>query len=224
MAAVYGVRDGALTAVLLLLMGAPVLAVLHLVTRHRRRLGSLSRQLGAGVVLVIGLDLLGIQVIAMLLFVSAHDAFTLALLLAFAGVLAGYVTWGLTREVSRDVARVRDAVVLVGGGERPARVDVGARDELAELAMQVDRMSRELAARSGERDAAERARRDLVAAVSHDLRTPLNALRLIAGAIEDGIVDERSLRDYLGASRSSSGRSTPSSRTSSSSRGSRRAT
>jgi len=198
MAVAYGVPDGALTALLLLLMGVPVLAVLHLVARHRRRLGSLSWQLGAGVALVIGLDLVGIQVVAMLLFVSAHDAFTLGVLLAFAGVLAGYAAQSLTREVTRDVARVRDAVVLVGEGERPPRIDVGTRDELAELAMQVDRMNRELAVRAAERDAAEQARRDLVAAVSHDLRTPLSALRLIAGAIEDGIVDERSLRDYLG--------------------------
>ena len=39
------------------------------------------------------------------------------------------------------------------------------------------------------RDQAEAARRDLVAAVSHDLRTPITSLRLLAEAVDDDIVD-----------------------------------
>jgi signal transduction histidine kinase len=44
---------------------------------------------------------------------------------------------------------------------------------------------------------AERARRDLVAAVSHDLRTPITSLRLLAEAIDDGVADADSRREYL---------------------------
>jgi len=194
----YGPGDGGLMALLLALMGAPVLVVSHLIARHRRRLGRLSWQLGLGVVIVLGLDLLSIQLIAML-FVSARDALALALLLTFAGVLAGYTAWGLTRDVTKDLARVGDAVVAVGQGERQERVELGAgEDELGALASQVNRMSRELEQREAERDASEQARRDLVAGASHDLRTPLNSLRLIARAIDDGLVDEHTLRRYLG--------------------------
>ena len=42
------------------------------------------------------------------------------------------------------------------------------------------------------RDASESARRHLVAAVSHDLRTPLTSLRLLADAVGDDIVDQAS--------------------------------
>ena len=45
-------------------------------------------------------------------------------------------------------------------------------------------------------DTEERARRDLIAAVSHDLRTPITALRLLADAIDDGLVDAEDRRDY----------------------------
>jgi signal transduction histidine kinase len=48
-----------------------------------------------------------------------------------------------------------------------------------------------------QRDAGESARRDLVAAVSHDLRTPLTSLRLLADAIEDELVDAETRRRYL---------------------------
>ena len=40
-------------------------------------------------------------------------------------------------------------------------------------------------------DDAERMRRDLIAAVSHDLRTPITSLRLLTDAIADDVVDER---------------------------------
>jgi signal transduction histidine kinase len=54
-----------------------------------------------------------------------------------------------------------------------------------------------LVQRQRERDAAEAARRGLVAAVSHDLRTPIAALRLLVEAIEDDIVDDQTRRRYL---------------------------
>jgi signal transduction histidine kinase len=44
---------------------------------------------------------------------------------------------------------------------------------------------------------AERARRDLVAAVSHDLRTPITSLRLLAEAVDDDIVDAETRHEYL---------------------------
>ena len=47
------------------------------------------------------------------------------------------------------------------------------------------------------REAADAARRSLVAAVSHDLRTPVTALRLLVEAVEDDIVDAPTRRRYL---------------------------
>lgn len=54
-----------------------------------------------------------------------------------------------------------------------------------------------LAERERARAAAEETRRRLVAAVSHDLRTPIAALRLLAEAIDDDIVDADTRRRYL---------------------------
>jgi signal transduction histidine kinase len=49
----------------------------------------------------------------------------------------------------------------------------------------------------GVMDDAERMRRDLIAAVSHDLRTPITSLRLLTDAIADDVVDEATRRQYL---------------------------
>lgn len=54
-----------------------------------------------------------------------------------------------------------------------------------------------LAERERARAAAEETRRELVAAVSHDLRTPIASLRLLVEAVDDGIVDEETRRRYL---------------------------
>ena len=54
-----------------------------------------------------------------------------------------------------------------------------------------------LAERERARAAAEAARRQMVAAVSHDLRTPIAALRLLVEAVEDEIVDEPTRHRYL---------------------------
>src|SRR5205085_11565024 len=43
----------------------------------------------------------------------------------------------------------------------------------------------------------EAARRALIAAVSHDLRTPVTALRLLAEAVDDEIGDPETRREYV---------------------------
>jgi signal transduction histidine kinase len=69
-------------------------------------------------------------------------------------------------------------------------VRVRGRDELAALAADVETMVRRV-------DAEERARRRLVASVSHDLRTPITSLQLIADGLEDDVLDPTRLRDHL---------------------------
>jgi signal transduction histidine kinase len=194
---VYGGRDGVLTALFMLASGTPVLATVRLLARHRRLAGSLSRQFALGVGLSVGLITLGVGAVGLLMFVSPHDALLMALLLLFAGGLTGYAVLSLSRGALEDVHTVRDGLRAVGDGRRDASIETAARDELAELAEAANRMTAQLAARETERDAAEQARRNLVAAVSHDLRTPLTSLRLLAHAIEDDLVDAETRRGYL---------------------------
>jgi signal transduction histidine kinase len=57
-------------------------------------------------------------------------------------------------------------------------------------------MIKQLSEREAERDRSDQARRDLVAAVSHDLRTPLTSLHLIAQAMEDDLLDDAARQRY----------------------------
>jgi signal transduction histidine kinase len=62
-----------------------------------------------------------------------------------------------------------------------------------------------LAERERSREAAEATRRQMVAAVSHDLRTPLASLQLLVEAVDDEIVDEETRRRYLATMRTNVG-------------------
>jgi len=193
----YGVRDGLLTAALLAACGAPVVLLSELFARRRARLGSLRRQFRIGVALALGLVLVEIAGVAALMFVSTHDAFLMVVLLGFAGALAAYSASLVAQGVIDDVRAVRDGIAAVGEGQRDVEVAAAASDELGELAGAANRMVEQLREREAERDAADAARRDLIAAVSHDLRTPLTSMRLLAQAVADDMVDNDTRRRYV---------------------------
>lgn len=94
--------------------------------------------------------------------------------------LAALAAWGLVRSLMRPLLRIQDAVAHVGSGELAARAPTAnAPPELVELADTVNTM----AMRLGELISAQRA---FVADASHQLRTPLTALRLRLENLADG--------------------------------------
>jgi signal transduction histidine kinase len=193
----YSATDGWLTAAYVTGAGAPVVAAAHLLARRRRTTGSLTRQFTIAIALTAGLITAGLGVVALLMLLSNHDLLIAVLLLVFAAALTWYATAVLARDVLGDIESLRDGLRAVGEGERDVRIETHGRDELADLADAANRMTAQLAEREAERDAAEGARRDLIAAVSHDLRTPLTSLRLLADAVDDDLVDPETRRRYL---------------------------
>ncbi len=189
-AAGLGLKPAAETAIMLGVLGAAGLAGAELAVRNRGRIGPLPRQLVAMLGITVGQLLAIVVAFSLLMFVSAEDAVLIMLAVAFSAAIGIRASQLMLAEVLADIEAVRDALVAVGAGDRDLRVSNGSRDEIGELADAADAMILRL-------DTAERARRDLVSAVSHDLRTPVTSLRVLTEAIEDGVVDEESRRAYL---------------------------
>jgi signal transduction histidine kinase len=104
----------------------------------------------------------------------------------------------LTRTTGAALRRLTGTAEDLARGDLAARVGPIAADaELVALGRTLDEMAERLQASiSRERDLEAR-RRDLMTAVSHDLRTPLAGLRAMVEAIDDGVVgDPPSLRRY----------------------------
>ncbi|MEO6859684.1 MAG: HAMP domain-containing sensor histidine kinase [Solirubrobacteraceae bacterium] len=168
-----------------------------LLARRRAVAGRLSHQLAIAVVLVIGPLLAALAVLGVLMFVSGHDAALVALIVAFTGILGVVAARRLAAAIIGDVERLRDGLVAVGHGERKLQIQTDGGDELGDLAHEANAMISRLASEEAARDQSESARRHLIAAASHDLRTPITSLRLLAEAVDDRVVDDQLRREYV---------------------------
>jgi signal transduction histidine kinase len=193
----YGAHGALLTFLLTAAVAAAVLAGAHLAAARRAALGSLAHQFALGSALALGAVLVAVWVGAAWMFLSNHDALVVSVVTAVGGVLAVRAMQLLARGMMDDVAALRDGLRAVGEGERDVRVVPGGRDELADLAAEANAMIARLGEEEDARAAAEGARRRLVAAVSHDLRTPLASLRLLVESIEDGVATGETRDRYL---------------------------
>lgn len=94
--------------------------------------------------------------------------------LVVGGVLAAFVIFGPTR---RRLKGVEDAARRLGAGDLDARAPSDGNDEVAAVASAFNAMAADLSARTEALVAADRARRQLLADVSHELNTPVTAMR-----------------------------------------------
>jgi signal transduction histidine kinase len=201
-ASLFGVPSADLTDVALLLGvaggGSGLLALLLIRPAVLGRLGGVRAQLvGAGLIgslLLLGMMLAG----ARAMFISGHDLSLLLTMLTFAAALS--VGFGLlyAMPLSSRIERVRAGTERIAGGELGSEVRVDGHDEVAGLADDFNRMARALASAAEREREMERVRRDLVAAVSHDLRTPLASTRALIEALADGVAaDQQTESRYL---------------------------
>ncbi len=181
---------GGHAAVVTLAIVAPLGWLTVLAADRLSRLRGLRRRFAAVTLVSAALLAAAVALFVALMFVSRHDAFMTVLLAAYAAALAWWTAARVGRRALDDLDRVRDTLAAVGEGRRDVRTGVEGNDEIAALAADVDAMVARL-------DHEERLRRTLFAAVSHDLRTPVTALRLLANALDDDVVDGELRREYV---------------------------
>ena len=144
------------------------------------------------------LALANVGFVALLMFLSSHDLALLAGLLAFSVGLTVVVAIASSEPTARKMREVVDAVRSINAGSLETRVPVESRDEVGELAAALNAMVHRLQVSFGRERDLENTRRELVGAVSHDLRTPLASIRAMIESINDGVVsDEETVRRYL---------------------------
>src|SRR5215475_4594023 len=94
--------------------------------------------------------------------------------LVVGSALIALFVFGPTR---RRLKQLQQATVRFGAGDMTARAPDRGGDEVAALARSFNQMGDELASRAHALDLSDKARRQLLADVSHELMTPLTAMR-----------------------------------------------
>lgn len=143
-------------------------------------------------VLIVGLAGLVIAAVtvgiaAQQMFLSSHDLNLLLVVLVFAIATTVAFAISVSGDLTRDLEATAGAARRIRAGDLGARTGVVRADEVGTVAETFDRMASELEQRDAERRADEIARRQFLAAIGHDLRTPLASLRAAIEALEDGL-------------------------------------
>lgn len=160
------------------------------------RTGWIRRSPGIRWTLMIGYGLAGLLVflnvwiIARLMFASQHDLLLATVLLAFATLIAMSLGFFLSEAITDRIQMLNRAARNLAQGNFNIRMDDRGRDEMASLAASFNEMTAYLRAAEQKQKELETMRRDLIAWISHDLRTPLTSIRAILEALGDGVVED----------------------------------
>ncbi|MGP3952120.1 sensor histidine kinase [Streptomyces sp. 7N604] len=134
--------------------------------------------------------LAGTLAVAWAMFLSPHDLTVVTTVVAMAAVVSLATALLLGRWVVARSNELTRAARSFGDGGSFAAPDGEATAELAELGRELAATSARLAESRERERALDASRRELVAWISHDLRTPLAGLRAMSEALEDGMVED----------------------------------
>jgi signal transduction histidine kinase len=111
-------------------------------------------------------------------------------------LLLGYV---LSRSLILPIRQMGSRLSDVATGDFSAHIDIPNRDELGALAMNINRMSDELARLYAELVATSEHKSEFLANMSHELRTPLNAIIGFSQVLQQQMFGELNLKqlEYL---------------------------
>jgi signal transduction histidine kinase len=101
----------------------------------------------------------------------------------------------LSLRVTKPLDKMKAAASGIKGGDYTAKTGVRQSDEIGELAAILDDMARQLGEASDANEATEKRRRDFMANISHELRTPITVIRGSLEALNDGVVTDAKMVD-----------------------------
>jgi signal transduction histidine kinase len=136
---------------------------------------------------------INVLLIARLMFISNEDSLLLLAFLIFGIAVAILISTSIAARMTGAIKRIGTGAMRIAAGDYSFRLDdttISGEDELAQLARWFNQMASDVQTAFARQQAAEHERREVIAAVSHDLRTPLAAVRAMIEAIDDGIVGD----------------------------------
>ncbi|MDT0165751.1 HAMP domain-containing sensor histidine kinase [Actinotalea sp. AC32] len=139
----------------------------------------------------------GVLALGRLMLVSDEALGVLVLAVGVAALTAGLVAALLARRLARSSRALAAAARRVGDGAAPGLTEEPDTRELRELATALHSAAQRLEEARRRARSVEASRTELVAWVSHDLRSPVAAIGAMAEPLEDGVVvDPGTVAEY----------------------------
>jgi signal transduction histidine kinase len=151
---------------------------------------SLRLSLIAGYALASLLTFFNVWITARLMFTSDHDLQLATVLLVFSAGIAMLLGYFLSGGITRRIETLKNAAHRLAAGDLSTRAPIEGRDEVTALAASFNQMAEQLQAADARQRELEDLRRELVAWATHDLQTPLAAIRVQIEALADGVVED----------------------------------
>lgn len=108
----------------------------------------------------------------------------------FAGMSSVSFGYFVSRAMTQRLFALSEGAGKVAQGDFSTRLDIIGNDEIATLTESFNAMTADLEQIEIQKQQLEQTRRDLVAWVSHDLRTPLTSMRVMLEALADGVITD----------------------------------
>ncbi|HYE81456.1 MAG TPA: HAMP domain-containing sensor histidine kinase [Clostridia bacterium] len=122
---------------------------------------------------------------------SFREAYKLALWAILVSVAVAYgILYIQIRRISNPLREISEAAKVIAGGEFQKRLNINTGDEIEELGKSFNNMAESL-------EKIEDNRRNLIANISHDLRSPMTSIRGFIEGIIDGTIPEDKREHYL---------------------------
>lgn len=127
-----------------------------------------------------------------------HIILWLSIITIFSSLLSSFVHYLLTKPVERSIQLLVKQSHQIEKGNFDHSLPVIGPAEIKELTNRFNHMNVRLKNAFQQLKKAEISRRELVANISHDLRTPMSSIKAFVTAIQDGVVeDEATYQRYL---------------------------
>ncbi len=121
---------------------------------------------------------------------TTQGFYLLAISMLAALVLAIVLSVLLSLSFTKPLKKMRNSALRLADGDYSAKTGVKQKDEIGELAGEIDILSEKLETASHESERLLQLRQDFVANISHELRTPVTVIRGSLEALCEGVVSE----------------------------------
>jgi len=112
---------------------------------------------------------------------------TIALIFILLSIAATYFN---ALRISKPIFKIEQAAKRIAYGQKVEDIEIKTNDEIEQLAVSFNYMKKQLAK-------TEEIRREFIASISHDLRTPLTSIRGFVEAMIDNVIEPQDHNKYL---------------------------